>query len=66
MKVKQFGQITYNGENLNFKHFHFESSYEGEPVTHAGVVKAICEYLNSTIGDNSFKPLTDVITGKQL
>lgn len=29
-------------------------------------VEAVCEYLNSTITDDSFKPLTDVITGKQL
>lgn len=66
MKVKQFGQIIYNGENLIFQRFHFEPSYEGEPSTHAGMIKAICDYLNSTITDDSFKPLTDVITGKQL
>ena len=66
MKVKKFGNIISDGENLRFEYFHFESSYEGEPSTHAGMIKAICEYLNSTIVDDSFKPLVDVITGKQL
>lgn len=66
MKVKQFGQIFFNGEGLTFENFHFETSYDGEPTTHAGVIKAICEYLNSTITDDSFKPLTNVLTGKPL
>ncbi|UYL04404.1 hypothetical protein EPNKCIFM_00102 [Klebsiella phage KP13-16] len=66
MKVEQFGHITFDGKKLKFEYFHFETSYEGEPVTHAGMIKSICEYLNSTIVDDSFKPFVDVLTGEQL
>lgn len=67
MKITRFGTVTDNGfDGILFTGFHFESSYKDEPITHAGIVKAICEHLNSTITDDSFKPLTDVITGKQV
>lgn len=66
MKVKQFGNIISDGKNLRFELFNFERSCEGEPATYACIIKAVCEYLNSTIDDNSFKPLVDVITGKQV
>ena len=66
MKITRFGTVTNNGDGILLTGFNFESSYKDEPVTHAGIVKAVCEYLNSTITDDSFKPLTDVITGKQL
>lgn len=66
MKLTRFGTVTNNGDGILFTDFHFERSYENEPVTQAGLVEAICEYLNSKVTDDSFKPATDVITGKQV
>ncbi|WNY41100.1 hypothetical protein [Klebsiella phage YC1] len=63
MKVVRFGNLTVNKDNkLEITQFNFSSESNGEPVTPAGMVKAIVKWLNSHVGntDGMFNPIKDL------
>lgn len=63
MKVVRFGNVTVNKDNkLEITRFNFSSVYDGEPVTPAGMIKAIVNCLNDYVGktDGMFSPVKDL------
>lgn len=74
MKVVRFGNLTVNKDNkLEITLFNFSGGYEGEPVTPAGMIKGIVNWLNDYVGktDGMFNPIKDLsgaplITGSNI
>lgn len=63
MKVVRFGNVTINKNNeLEITQFNFSSGYDGEPVTPAGMIKGIVNWLNDYVGktEGMFSPIKDL------
>jgi len=60
MKVIRFGNLTVNKDNkLEVTLFNFSNGYDGEPVTPAGIIKGIVNWLNEYVGktEGMFNPV---------
>lgn len=61
MEIVKFGELLFDDGELCFKGFVFNPSYEDEPMTHAGKVKAVVRALNNTVTSEAFNRGADTV-----